>query len=482
MKRIAAFSLLLIALLSSASAADKPNIVLILADDLGWGEVGVYGQKKIRTPNLDRLAHEGIRFTQFYSGSSVCAPARCTLMTGYHTGHAQSRGNARTGGSQLGSTGTGNYPVAEGTVTIGTALQKAGYRTAAIGKWGLGRFDNSGSPHAQGFDHFFGYLCQLQAHTHYPNHLWRNGSVVAIPENDAKWGGSKHSHDLMTEEALTVIGEAKKNAEQPFFLYLAYAIPHVSIQATEEAMAEYADEFDEPREFGGTATYIPHKNPRAGYAAMVHMLDRDVGRIMEQLEKQGIADNTLILFTSDNGPTFNGGSDSAFFDSAGPFGGLKTEFYEGGIRVPLIARWPGKIAADTISNHPAAFWDFLPTLVDAAGVAEIAEFPTDIDGLSFLPALLGDDADAEKHDSFYWEMTGAQAILQGDWKLVKNSRRRDGILIKNKRTELFNLHSDPGERHDLAAQLPDKVKELEAMMAASRTPSKDFPLVRKALK
>jgi len=342
--------------LQASMAEDRPNIILILADDLGWGEVGVYGQKKIKTPNLDRLANEGIRFTQFYSGSSVCAPARCTLMTGFHTGHAQSRGNWRRGGSVLGSTETGNYPLAEGTLTIGTMLQKVGYHTAAIGKWGLGRFDDSGSPHKQGFDHFFGYLCQLQAHTHYPNHLWRNGSIVDIPENDAKWAGSKHSHDLMTAEALQVIAE--KPDDDPLFLYLAYAIPHVSIQATDQAMAEYEDKFDEPRQYKGSATYVPHESPRAGYAAMVHMLDRDVGKIMDQLDKQGIADHTLILFTSDNGPTFNGGSDSDFFNSAGPFGGLKAEFYEGGIRVPLIARWPGKVPENRVSGRQAAFWDF----------------------------------------------------------------------------------------------------------------------------
>lgn len=453
-----------------AHAADeKPNIILILADDLGWGEVGVYGQKKIKTPHLDRLAREGVRFTQFYSGSAVCAPARCTLMTGFHTGHCQSRGNWREGGSELGVTNTGNFPLAEGTITIGTTLQKHGYKTAAMGKWGLGRFDNSGSPHKQGFDHFFGYLCQLQAHTHYPNHLWRNGEVVKIPENDAKWGGRKHSHDLITAEALSFIESAKKD---PFFLYVGYPIPHVSIQATPEATAEYSGKFDEPRAFKGTKTYVPHQEPRTGYAAMVHMLDRDVGRILDQLDLQGIADNTLVLFTSDNGPTFNGGSDSEFFNSAGPFGGLKVELYEGGIRVPLIARWPGKIKNNTVSRHPAAFWDFLPTLADAAG----SEIPNGIDGLSFVPALMGNDEGAEKHDVFYWELMGAQALLQDDWKLVKNSSRRDGVRVKTLKTELFDLRSDPGELHDLASQMPKKVAELEALMAKQRTESEVFPL------
>ena len=306
--------------------------------------------------------------------------------------------------------------------------------------------------------------------------------MVAIPENDDKWGGTKHSHDLMTAEALEVIKKSAKESGQPFFLYVAYAIPHVSIQATDEATGEYAGEFDEPREFNGTATYVSHSSPRTGYAAMVHMLDRDVGRIMDELEKQGAADNTLVLFTSDNGPTFNGGSDSPFFDSAGPFGGLKAELYEGGIRVPLIARWPGKIAPDTISNHPAAFWDFLPTLVAAAGAK--TKLPNDIDGLSFLPALLGDDEAAPKHEVFYWELSGAQAIRQGDWKLVKNSPRREGERRApgELATELFNLLSDPGERHDLSAQMPEKVKELEAVMAAQRTPSQDFPLVKAGAK
>lgn len=453
------------------SAAERPNIVLILADDLGWGEIGVYGQKKFKTPNLDRLAREGIRFTQFYSGSSVCAPARCTLMTGYHTGHAQVRGNLRTGGSSLGLTNTGQHPLAEGSVTIGHLLQQRGYRTAAIGKWGLGRFDNSGAPDKQGFDHYFGYLCQLQAHTHYPDHLWRNGEIVKIPENDAGWKGTKHSHDLMTEESLRFIDE---NADRPFFLYVPYAIPHVSIQATTEAVAEYEGKFDEPKAFKGSRTYIPHKSPRTGYAAMIHMLDRDVGRIMDKLESKGLADKTLIMFTSDNGPTFNGGSDSAFFDSAGPFGGLKVDLYEGGIRVPFIARWPGKIRPNTVSLHPAAFWDFLPTLAEVARMKP----PHGIDGLSFLPALLGKSA--PRHKSFYWEFSGAQALRMGDWKLVRNSPRRSGIARKARKTELFNLAADPGERHDLAAQMPDKIKELEAEMTRQHTPSKHFPLVRRA--
>lgn len=462
--------------MSSIPAKDgPPNVVLILADDLGWGEIGVYGQKKIKTPNLDRLARGGIRFTQFYSGSSVCAPARCTLMTGMHTGHAQVRGNWRQGGNELGLTNTGQYPLKEGTVTLGHVLQGKGYRTGAIGKWGLGRFDNSGSPHRQGFDHFYGYLCQLQAHTHYPNHLWRNGEIAKIPENDAGWGGTKHSHDLMTEESLQFIDD---NADNRFFLYVAYAIPHVSIQATAEAMAEYDGKFDEPKPFKGSKTYIPHEQPRTGYAAMIHMLDRDVGRIMDKLEAKELADNTIVLFTSDNGPTFNGGSDSAFFDSAGPFGGLKVDLYEGGIRVPLIARWPGRIKPDTISNHPAAFWDFLPTIAAATG----ANSPTGIDGFSFLPALLGNDAAAPRHKSFYWELTGAQAIRQGDWKLVKNSPRRAGVSRKTRRTELFNLTADPGERHDLAAQMSAKVKELEDEMARQHSPSEAFPLKRAAKK
>jgi arylsulfatase A len=472
--RILFFSLSLLTLAPSRTpAAKRPNIVLILADDLGWGEVGVYGQKKMKTPNIDRLARDGIRFTQFYSGSSVCAPARCTLMTGYHTGHAQVRGNLRTGGSSLGLTNTGQHPLSEGTVTIGHLLQQRGYRTGAIGKWGLGRFDNSGSPAKQGFDYYFGYLCQLQAHTHYPNHLWRNGEIVKIPENDAGWNGTKHSHDLMTEESLKFIDD---NADKPFFLYVAYAIPHVSIQATSEATAEYAGKFDEPKAYKGSRTYIPHETPRTGYAAMIQMLDRDVGRIMYRLKAKGIADDTLVLFTSDNGPTFNGGSDSAFFDSAGPFGGLKVDLYEGGIRVPLIARWPGKIRANTVSLHPAAFWDFLPTLAEVVH----AKPPQDIDGLSFLPALLGKSA--PQHRSFYWEFTGAQAVRMGDWKLVKNSPRRAGIARKDRRTELFNLAADPGERHDLAPQMPDKIKELEAEMARQHTPSKHFPLIRQTKK
>jgi len=446
--------------------ARKPNIVYILADDLGYAEVGCYGQKKIKTPNIDRLAAQGMKFTQHYSGNPVCAPSRCTLMTGLHTGHSQVRGNKQVGGAEgwkLGSTIGGQRPLEKGTVTVAKILQEAGYTTGAFGKWGLGVVDSTGDPQKQGFDHFYGYICQRQAHTYYPNHLWNDGKVEHIPENEN--GDNVYSHDRISEEARKFI---RKYKDKPFFCYVPFTIPHVAIQVPEDSLAQYKGKWPDPP-YDGSKGYFKHPAPRAGYAAMVTRMDGDVGRIMDLLKELGIEDNTLVIFTSDNGPTFNGGSDSAFFESAGPLRGLKASVYEGGIRIPYIARWPGKIKAGSTSDHISAFWDFLPTCTDLLGL----DTPEGIDGISKLPTFLGQPEKQKQHKYLYWELSGQQAIRMGDWKAI---RKRLGKI------ELYNLADDLGEQNDLADKQPDMVARMEKLFETARTPSEQFPLVRGAKK
>jgi|GEM_PF-364552 len=455
-----------------APGESPPNIVFIMADDLGYAELGSYGQKKFRTPNIDRLAREGMRFTQFYSGSPVCAPSRCTVLTGLHTGHAQVRHNKRIGDWDLGlpNTNGGQHPLKAGTKTIGHILQQHGYDTAFIGKWGLGRAGSSGEPRKQGFDRFFGYLCQRQAHTHYPEFLFDNETVLEIPENfDGKT--VRHSHDMMTERALDWLG--RRSADKPFFLYLAPAIPHVPIQASPEAMAEYNGAFAEPRVYkqrrpGG---YASQAKPRTGYAAMIHMLDRDVGRLLGLLDKKGWSKNTIVAFTSDNGPAYNGGTDSTFFGSAGGFAGLKNSVLEGGIRVPFLVRWPERVQAGAVSEHVGAAWDLLPTFASVAGAA----VPDKIDGLSLLPELTG-EGEQEKHTMLYWELAPQRALLAGDWKLVLNPRNPKVRKPKGK-PHLYHLGDDPGETVDLAQKHPEQLARLMALLEQAHTPHPDFPLV-----
>ncbi|MCK4294032.1 MAG: arylsulfatase [Planctomycetes bacterium] len=446
----------------TSAAKARPNIVYILADDLGYAEVGCYGQKKIRTPNIDKLAAEGMKFTQHYSGNPVCAPSRCTLMTGLHTGHAQVRGNKQVGGAEgwkLGSTTGGQWPLTEGTVTVAKVLKNAGYTTGAFGKWGLGRVGTTGDPNKQGFDRFYGYICQRQAHTFYPNHLWSDGEVECIEANK---GGKEgvYSHDLIAEQALKFV---RDNKDRPFFLYVPFTIPHVALQVPEDSLDEYKGKWPDPP-YDGKKGYIPHKYPRACYAGMVTRMDKDVGRIMSLLKELGLDDNTLVIFTSDNGPTYAGGADSAFFESAGPLRGLKGSVYEGGIRVPFIARWPGKVRPGSLTDHVSAFWDFLPTACEIVG----AESPADIDGISYLPALLGKRRKQKKHDVMYWELGGRQGIRMGNWKAV---RTRPGRKI-----ELYNLAKDIGEQNDLANKEPDIMAKMTKMFTTARTKSEVFPL------
>ncbi|MHC4211358.1 MAG: arylsulfatase [Planctomycetota bacterium] len=446
----------------------KPNIVFILADDLGWAELGCYGQTKIRTPSIDRIAAEGIRFTQHYSGSPVCAPSRCVLLTGLHTGHAFVRDNREQGGWGPDEP-EGQLELPAGTVTVGRLLQQAGYATAAIGKWGLGGPGSSGEPNRQGFDHWYGYLCQRVAHNHYPTHLWRNGRREELDGN--VWGnltGPQYAHDLMAAEALRFI---EQNRDGPFFLYLAFTIPHLAIQVPDDALAEYRGAWPDPPYEGGKG-YLPHPAPRAGYAAMVTRMDRDVGRILDLLRRLDLDRNTIVMFSSDNGATYDiGGADSPFFDSAGPLRGRKGSVWEGGLRVPLVARWPGRIAPGRGTDHVSAFWDLLPTLMDLAA----AETPADLDGISYAPTLLG-DRPQRRHAYLYWEFpskgySGQQAVRVGDFKGVRRRMHKGNTAVA-----LYNLADDIGERTDVAALHPEVVQRMEQIMRDAHAPSRRFPM------
>jgi arylsulfatase len=436
-----------------------PNIVFILADDLGYAEVGCYGQKKIRTPCLDRMSEEGIRFTQFYCGNAVCAPSRCVLMTGKHAGHAFVRDN-------VSMKPEGQTPIPADSVTIAKLLKQQGYATAAVGKWGLGGPGSEGDPNKQGFDLFYGFNCQGHAHNHFPTYLWRNDRREGL-DNDGTLRGRQHSHDLFEAEALKFIREHK---DKPFFLYVPFTIPHVSLQVPEDSLKEYLGKWDDPP-YWGEHGYLPCRHPRATYAAMVTRMDRSVGRILDQIKKLGLDENTIVMFSSDNGPTHDhsGGADSEFFESAGPLRDLKGSLHEGGIRVPYIVRWPGKIKAGRSSDLPAVFYDMMPTLCDVAGVP----IPKETDGASILPTLL-DRGEQKKHAFLYWEFPsygGQQAVRMGDWKGIRRELQKGAV-----KTQLFNLADDIGETNDVAAKHPDITARIEKIMKEQHTASALFPL------
>ncbi|MBE3065061.1 MAG: arylsulfatase [Spirochaetes bacterium] len=441
----------------------RPNVVFILADDLGCADLGCYGQKKIRTPNIDKLAAGGIRFSQCYSGSPVCAPSRCTLMTGYHSGHGQIRDNLQVGGPEgwtLGSTIGGQWPLAQGTFTVAHLFKNAGYTTGAFGKWGLGRVGTPGDPQKQGFDQFFGYICQRQAHTYYPNHLWRDGEIFWIKEN-LDGAERVYSHDLIAEEALKFL---RTNKDRPFFLYVPFTIPHAALQVPEDSLAEYRDLEPDPP-YDGSRGYVANKRPRACYAAMITRMDKSIGRLTTLLKELGLEENTLVIFSSDNGPSNEGGSDASFFGGAGPLRGLKGSVWDGGVRVPFIARWPGAIRPGIESDHVAAFWDFLPTCAELLG----EQPPKGLDGISMLPTLLGRSGQ-ERHRYLYWELKGQQGVRMGDWKAVR--------LQPDEQIQLFNLGTDIGEKHDVAEQHQDIVARMQAILTNGRTESDVFPLRR----
>jgi arylsulfatase A-like enzyme len=440
------------------SSQDKPNIIFVMADDLGYGDLGCYGQAQIKTPHIDRLAAQGMRFTDHYAGSTVCAPSRCSLMTGLHTGHTYVRGNREI-------KPMGQLPLLPDTVTMPKLLKKAGYATALTGKWGLGGPGSTGIPNKQGFDYFFGYLCQRHAHNYYPEFLFRNeeriplpGNKIANPREDGAGVAverGQYSHDMIAAEALQFI---EKNKDRPFFLYMAVTLPHANNEAGRKGMEVpdygiYADR-DWPE-------------PQKGHAAMISRLDRDLGRVMETLRKSGIDKKTLVLFTSDNGPHREGGANPEFFDSNGPLRGNKRDLYEGGIRVPLIARWPDKIKPGTVNHHISAFWDFLPTFAELTG----SEYPSSVDGISILPTLLGKPSKQEQHEFLYWEFYergSKQAVRMGDWKAVRFGV--DGKL------ELYNLKEDIGEEHNVADKNPAIAAKISNYLNTARTESEFWSL------
>ena len=466
-------------LCTSPSAERPPNVILVLADVLGWNEVGAYGQRKIRTPNMNRLAHEGMRFTDHYSGSTVCAPSRCVLMTGKHTGHAVVRANWENGG--WGETEPeGQYPLPDDEVTIAEVFKGAGYATGCYGKWGLGGPETEGHPNRQGFDEFVGYLCQRRAHNFYPTHLWRNGDKLELGnpyhtghekiteplESEQayldRWSKGTYACDVMRDAAVQFIHD---HADEPFFIYYPSLIPHVAIQVPNEETEAYPREWD-PEPYLGQQGYIPHGRPNAAYAGMITRLDREIGQLMAALEEEGIADDTIVIVTSDNGTTWAGGVDAAFFDSTGPWRGLKGSLYEGGIRVPMIARWPGRIPAGSVTNVPSSFQDHLPTLCAAAGL----DTPDGRDGRNLLPVLSG-RADSVDREHLYWEYVNKQAVRKGRWKALRlKLKQGDDTIV------LYDLESDPGETTDVAAANPDIVADMRRIMEAEHVPSDVFPL------
>ncbi|MFM7182956.1 MAG: arylsulfatase [Verrucomicrobiales bacterium] len=483
------FLLLGLAATVPASAAKPPNIVFILADDLGYGELGCYGQTKIPTPHLDRMAAEGARFTRHYSGAPVCAPARCTLLTGQHTGHAEIRGN-RQANIDFSAFDEGQYPISDGAITIAEVMKKAGYQTAAIGKWGLGPVGSTGDPNRQGFDLFFGYNCQAVAHSFYPAHLWRNSEKVALntpaipghakqPKGEVraeKWIGKQYAPDLMIGEAESFIA---RHGKEPFFLYLAFIEPHVAMHPPLDRLDGFPKEWDKTP-YRGECGYLPHPRPRAAYAAMIADLDRHVGRVRVALEKQGILDDTLIVFTSDNGTThegkdgtnFNiGGCDAAFFNSTAGLRGYKGSVYEGGLRVPCIARWPGRIPAGSLVDVPSYFPDWFPTLAAAAvGV----ESPPDLDGVNLLPLLEGKVASLASRPLLwvYPEYGGQVAMLRDNMKVLRRGLRGK----KPGPWEVYDLAKDSGEKNNLAETMPDLIRTAEDTLNAQMKENRLFPL------
>ena len=479
------FSLHLFAQNKVKAKVSKPNIVYILADDIGYGDVGAYGQKKIETPNIDALAKNGMLFTQYYA-MPVCAPSRYSLMTGLHSGHAYIRGNDEWDergdvwnfqAMEANPALEGQLPIPDSTVTIAKVLKKAGYKTALVGKWGLGGPMTTGIPNNQGFDYFYGSLCQRQDHQYFPGHLWENNYRVALnnkiqdpnikfpsdkdpmdPANYAVYNQNDYAPDFIIKAALKFID---KNKDQPFFLYYPDPLPHASMQAPAGLVEYYHKKFGDEKPFLG-GSYVPCRYPRATHAAMITLFDRHVGEIVKKLKEDGVYDNTIIVFSSDNGSSNEGGADCAFFDSNGPFkneyGWGKGFLYEGGIREPLIVSWPGKIKAGTKSDLICATWDMMPTLCGLAGVS-IAQ---NIDGISCLPTLRDRSEKQKKHPFLYWEFPGyhgQQAVRFGRWKGIRFNMDKGNLKIK-----LFDLDNDIQEQQDVADQHPEIIKKIEEIM------------------
>ncbi|MEZ5978120.1 MAG: arylsulfatase [Planctomycetota bacterium] len=464
----------------------RPNIVFVLADDLGWGELGCYGQELIPTPNVDRLAAHGMRFTQHYAGSAVCAPSRCVLLTGLHTGHAYVRNNTETGGMRFGPDAPeGQTPLPAGTWTIARELRDAGYRTGFVGKWGLGGPEDSGHPLEQGFDRFYGILCQRKAHGYYPTHLWSDREKELLAGNDylaehqridaplateaeyfERFCGTTYAPDRLIEEAVRFVEDS---ADRPFFLEYASPIPHVALQVPPTELDAFPREWDGEAMGGGPylgdAGYVPQPRPRAAYAAMIARLDRDVGLLLDALERAGVLDDTLFVFSSDNGATFNGGTDAAFFDSVGGLRGLKGSLFEGGVRVPFVVSLPGRVARGSVSDFPSGFQDFAATALDLAGLP-----PREgLDGVSLVPVFEGRGAPV-RTEPLYFELGNQQAVRVGRFKAVRRRLGKGDLTI-----ELFDLEADPDEERDVAGEHPDVVRRMAETLAHARVPSAVFP-------
>lgn len=448
------------------TAQQKPNIVYILADDLGFGDLSCYGQKLFSTPNIDKLAETGIKFTQHYSGSTVCAPSRSSLMTGQHTGHTFIRGNKEWNPE-------GQYPLEDKAVTIAEALKEEGYTTGAFGKWGLGYPGSEGDPNNQGFDEFFGYNCQRMGHNYYPYYLWHNQEKVMLNGNEGKQTG-QYGPDIIHEQALEFM---KKNKNQPFFMFYPSIIPHAELLAPERYMDKHRGKYEPENDYQGVdegenyrrGPYGSQPESHAAFAAMINILDDQVGEIITQLKKLKIYENTIIVFTSDNGPHLEGGADPDYFNSNGIYKGYKRDLYEGGIRVPMIVVWDGKIAPGTQTSHPSAFWDVFPTFAEITG----ADVPENTDGISFLPTLTGNENQQKKHNYLYWEFHekgGRKALRKGEWKLINYN-----VFNQEKTTvELYNIAADPKEEKNVADQYPEIVQELNRLMNSARTESSVF--------
>lgn len=456
------------------SSDQKPNIIYILADDLGYGVLGCYGQQDIKTPNIDQLAAEGMLFTQHYAGCTVSAPSRASLMTGLHTGHTQIRGNTPAGGNSSPYPSEGQYPISSDTYTLGKMFKESGYATGCFGKWGLGYPYSEGAPENQGFDTFFGYNCQGLAHNYYPYYLWANTDTVWLKGNEGT-KTEQYAQDIIHQQALQFI---KDNKDRNFFACLTYVLPHAELVNPKDSIFDmYKDQFPEtpfigidenhPRYKKGGYPSTPH--PKADFAAMVTRLDAYVGQIVALVKQLGLDENTIIIFTSDNGPHSESGADPGFFKSSGPLRGIKRDLYEGGIRVPLITRYPGKIKSGSVTDHVCAFWDMMPTFADMTGT----EIPVSVDGISFLPILLGKQGQ-KQHDYLFWEFHeqgGKMAVRKGNWKGIRLDVNNSDKL----RFELYDLSNDLQEKKNIAGQYPQVVEELNRLMDKSHIPSPVWP-------
>ncbi len=439
-----------------AADSDRPNVIYIMADDLGYAELGSYGQEKIKTPHLDQLAREGMRFTQHYTSAPVCAPARCSLMTGLHGGHAYVRDNFEIGAWE---THRGQKPLKADAVTIAEVLKKRGYKTGAFGKWGMGEVGSEGDPLKQGFDRFFGYNCQRHAHNLFPRYLIDDSGKRKLKGNTRGLLGESYAPKEIADELLAFI---KENKDEPFFAYYPTVIPHLALQVPQVELEAYKGQWTETPYTG--KSYLPHPKPRAAYASMITFMDRQIGRVMALLKELDLDENTIVFFTSDNGTTMlKKQVDFEFFNSVDGFRGLKGEVYEGGIRIPLLVRWPGKIEADSESDHISAHYDALATIAEVTG----AKAPETHDGISYLPTLLGKNEEQKQHDYLFWDFGGYGgqiAIRQGDWKGVKRNLRKkpDSPL------ELYNLKTDRSESKDVVAENPGIAKKLRRLILEAR--------------